>query len=394
VKLAIAAAVMLAPVVAAAQHDHSQHESGARVIEPVQREESSTPVLEPVPSLRSSTGGSSATAAATPTETKPWSVSASYNNAVGSAVFVANDAIRSSAAMWANTLSLRGGYRVHELLSLSADTSFAWEWTTPDSDTGRAWSFADIKVGAASPKLYTEEITGITLSARAALTLPTSIESFTSSNLTNASLGLGLSRTFGPVSFNYGFGFTKNFHLRQANVRVEEPTTTGNVNVSDPYLARHNFTVAQQAKLCFRRDGDAFCEVAGMNSNFSLSNSLSASWTIVEGLSLSLSYALVNRWSYSPPVDEFSSTVTDSSGARVVDGSGRSGDATSGGLDLSYAIPEIPGLDGVSFAVSFGFATMGPALTADGKSLRFPFYDFVSPANNLTSWYLDLSASL
>ena len=61
--------------------------------------------------------------------------------------------------------------------------------------------------------------------------------------------------------------------------------------------------------------------------------------------------------------------------------------STSGNLSLSW-IPQ------QWLYVTGGFFSMQPAFTADGKWLRFPLWDFVSPYSNFSSIYLDLTVAI
>ena len=44
--------------------------------------------------------------------------------------------------------------------------------------------------------------------------------------------------------------------------------------------------------------------------------------------------------------------------------------------------------------LSVGLSSGQPAWTMDGKYLRFPFWDFISPANGFSSAYVNLSVGL
>jgi hypothetical protein len=61
--------------------------------------------------------------------------------------------------------------------------------------------------------------------------------------------------------------------------------------------------------------------------------------------------------------------------------------STAGNISVSY----IP-LPWLFFTV--GANSFQGALTADGKGLRFPFWDFVSPYNNFSQLYFDTSISI
>jgi long-subunit fatty acid transport protein len=84
--------------------------------------------------------------------------------------------------------------------------------------------------------------------------------------------------------------------------------------------------------------------------------------------------------------DAFSSTRTDADGDRIATGVNED-DTTSGSIEVAYAFDD-------HWSLAGGIASSQPAKTAGGKSLRFPFFDFISPANNYTGYYLYLSYDL
>ena len=70
-------------------------------------------------------------------------------------------------------------------------------------------------------------------------------------------------------------------------------------------------------------------------------------------------------------------------------------DSTSGAIFYSYDIPDkaLGISDYVNTNLSLSLSSAQPAWTFDGKSLRFPFWDFISPNNNFSSFGVSLGAN-
>ena len=62
-------------------------------------------------------------------------------------------------------------------------------------------------------------------------------------------------------------------------------------------------------------------------------------------------------------------------------------DTTSGTIEIAYSPTD-------EWSFSLGLSSTQPALTADGKRVRFPFLDLVSPANNYTGLYFGFGYTL
>ena len=115
------------------------------------------------------------------------------------------------------------------------------------------------------------------------------------------------------------------------------------------------------------------------NTSFSIYNSLTATYIITDAWSVTLQLALLNAFTYnSYPKDEFAADAAKG-------GRGQS-DTMYGTIDVSYQPFEHVGF-------SVGVSSVQPPKTANNESFRFPFFDFVSEANNYTYYYLDVYAT-
>src|SRR5262249_45377982 len=96
-------------------------------------------------------------------------------------------------------------------------------------------------------------------------------------------------------------------------------------------------------------------------------------------LSLSVTMLIDNLFLYDVPRDMFTP-------GKAVD-QGRE-DSTWGVIALGYAIDD-------HFSANIGLSSFQPALDAESKNLRFPFFDFSGPnANNFTQLFLSLTGTL
>jgi hypothetical protein len=87
---------------------------------------------------------------------------------------------------------------------------------------------------------------------------------------------------------------------------------------------------------------------------------------------------------YQTPVWRSVDGVSDSSATAATSNGGRDYTmSTSGGLSATYIIKNL--------YVTVGTSSGQSLWTADGQGWRFPYWDFVSPANNLSSVYVDTS---
>mgnify|MGYP001570243132 FL=1 len=74
--------------------------------------------------------------------------------------------------------------------------------------------------------------------------------------------------------------------------------------------------------------------------------------------------------------------IDETSGTGASAGRGQR-DTTWGTIDLSYSLTD-------NWGLSFGVTSYQSAKTSDGQSIRFPFFDFRSFADNNTSFYFDV----
>lgn len=252
-------------------------------------------------------------------------------------------------------------------LSLSLDASYSKFLTEAGGSTFvREGRFGDIGVGA-SWAFYTWEATGLSFSASAGFSLPTSDVSRFTNLYTSTSLGLGVSRAFGDLRIAYRIGAGKDFHR----------DTTVVADLSDYQLQ----VLARDGGI--ENIGEAQVALdTGVLPEWSLSHNLSLSYSWFTGFSTSIGFGFSDFWTYDNGTitqrDEFTSPL-------AVVGRGH-GQSMRGSLSASYAFLDY-------FSAGLSFTTSQQPLTADNRRVRFPFWDLETGNLQNTSVSLSLSAS-
>lgn len=324
----------------------------------------------------------------------PFAASASIDFSVGSGSFVAYE--KADDPLYTSTLTLAPGWSFAEHMKLGASLALTYEWTNlvtacsaasgprpaggPQEDcsdtndpNGRRLSLSDLTLSFAHDEVYAFD--PLTFSASASLALPTSRESRAANNALTLGGSAGASIELAPVAIGLGFGLTKFF-----------PTAEAAVLDAVEAEARQSGGVPVIRCASFRRDTCLLLTgfVPSWRMSIDVDATFEAPW--VEGLSASIALGYQYSRRHGRAIDAHSSTKTDVDGAPIVDGTNED-DSTSGAIEVAYQLD-----DRLSFAL--GVTSQQPAKTADGRGLRFPFYDFISPASNFSAWYLSATFAL
>ena len=287
-----------------------------------------------------------------------------FDNSFGAGALVSNQYARNVA--WVSTLSLRPTLTLWSKLRLTLRTDVSKNLASSyqDSDTYiRQTQVSDISLIASLPQIFHEEVTGITLGASLSAYAPISMQSREANLVTALRPGLNLSWSWAGLRLGYGLFYKQYFHT----------TTNRTQNVA-----------ALPNSLLFRSGGaedlgDGEIAIGSRNTQSAVYNSMNASYTFLDKWSTSVSLMVVSAFKYTQALsDQYSSPYASATGQS---------DMTSGGLDLSYQATE-------HLAFSIGVSSLQPLRSADNKSLRFPFYDFVTPGNNFSAFYFDVVGSL
>jgi len=259
-------------------------------------------------------------------------------------------------------LSLRPRYYITNQLSAELRFDITQELTTSygtSTTYKRQVMPQDLLLTLRYQDVYKIPVVGIGISPFLRIGAPTSYESRYRNLYLSTALGFDLTKMLGPVYLDYTFRVNKNWN------RTTVATVTGPVAVA-------RFRGAEDL-------GNGEVATGDNNVEWSIFNSLMATFILNDQWSISLQLAIANAWTYkSYPDDALKADYAKA-------GRGQR-DKTYGTLDVSYQPFE-------HFGFSAGISSMQPAKTDDNKSFRFPFFDFRSEANNYTQFYLDVFAT-
>lgn len=308
---------------------------------------------------------------------------------VGTGTFVSSN--KADDPYWSSSLGVapRWALGEHGRFELRAVATYEWTYlVTPcraasgprpagapqldcsdSNDHGKRADLEDLTLALSHDALL--ELEGVVLDGTFALALPTSRASRAASNILTVSGAAGISREFGPIRPSLSLRIAKFFPGSAA------PTLSADeVSGAAPIARCASFRQTD----CVLLSGFVPSWRAGVDLG------LSAELPWVEGLGVSVQLGYRYTRKFGATGAGPASARTDGAGEPVVDGINEA-DTTSGTIEVSYAFLE-------AWSASFGVTSTQPAKTQDGRALRFPFYDFISPGNNYSGWYLGLSWSL
>jgi hypothetical protein len=285
-----------------------------------------------------------------------------YENAVGLGTFVTGAGHRPS---WGWSLSLRPRWSPdeHHTVSLRFDIfqDFIENADTLSTEKQRLW-VSDTWLFYSYKKIYTIPVVDIDINPGISFAFPTSPQS----RFHNLILGVRptVSLTASPLEWlnvTYYTRLTKNFNRFTSPVADEDDRVA---------IARSGGSEAI---------GGGEVAMGGRSNEYSWLNRGIVAFTLPLDLTFTVDYIFYKFWTYSADLksDEYSSSHASA-------GRGTS-DVQVGALDLTWETP----IKGVELAA--GVMTEQTPKTADNDGFRFPFFDFTSPANNLTTFYFDVA---
>ncbi len=194
----------------------------------------------------------------------------------------------------------------------------------------------------------------IKMSFLSVISLPTSRIAAYQTRLGVVALAANFRRKLGPVSVTYQLRFTKNFH-RYSNALVDNSDGLAEIGRSGGVESVSDSQVAS----------------AFNNFSYNIRNAIIANVPGPGKLSFQVLWILINNFRYyDAPQDELTSP-------NAVGGRGR--------LDLSFAQVAANYVFGGGYIGSFNISTFATPKTSDNKGFRFPFFDFRSTPDNLTT---------
>lgn len=300
-----------------------------------------------------------------------WTFGVNLDNSVGSGTFA-------NAAYYASVVSSVSGSVTKPVriagksFLVNGGLSSSYEFTRPDNQNGRRFSWADFRLGASMPGAIKEKITGISVNPAMSIGVPLTMESFYSGQLSSVGANVRFIRQVGPVSLRLGVG--GNYTLATSAYRVQRPVAN---------------VVQTGGPLCRASDPAGSCGSAGLMSLGGVNTNLTALWFISDALVGWGQVGVGTVWNRAAAgaQDEYTPRGTRVDGSPVAFNGSIPANNTNASFGLSYNLTDI-------FSVSGGVSTMSPARTMDTKAFRFPLFDFRTPEMNLTSYTVSVSATL
>lgn len=300
----------------------------------------------------------------------PFSAVVTLGTQVGQGTFISND--YSDAPLFSNYVSAQGAYNLKDLLpvatTLTVSQVVSLEYTDPDVATGRRVDWTDTGLALTAPRLFKEPFTGISFGGSVGTTLPISMASLQHGKITATSLGITATRaiagfTFiGSASGAYHF-FTRAYQGLEAD-ELESSDGEAFANCSPFFLAG-----GSSQDLCTGGYGTL---------KASARLRLVADYAFTDKISGGLEFRWEPLWRRTPATDQYTSPYASDSG--------RGSDISTGVIYVGYAIDD-------RFSLTASSGSQGPTRTLDGNGFRFPFFDTISAANNITAFAIDLTGS-
>ncbi|MCL2326126.1 MAG: hypothetical protein FWC40_06505 [Proteobacteria bacterium] len=294
---------------------------------------------------------------------KRWKVGATAGFDLGLGAFVSHEYARRVRSRF--TMSVNGSYKIPVIdVTVSASTGFS-QWMSKAGGSNGIyefrWSDSDLSL---SRKIwgYKSGDFAFNLAGGLGFTLPTSKASLQSDLYTSIVPSLSASVSLAKFSLSYSIAYSHSFHKY----------TSMTLNPSDVDVLSRSTGI--------ELIGSNAIAIDGVLTEIALANQFVFGYSFLDNLALSVGLGFMDAWSY----DNGTITKDDeyvSENAKVGRGHKQ---YSMGTVTLSYLPIEY-------LTLSLSMVSMQPWKTADNKTLRFPWFDTVSPAKNYTTFLFTAS---
>ncbi len=308
-----------------------------------------------------------------------WAVDLGLTQSLGIGAFVQDRFARTVSYGYA--LFAKGSYQFHPSfwawLRLDADQQL----TTTHSDLGtipREFYFRDIQLGVSSPDFFREtKYTDISFSASADIRLPTSKQARAIDRVLQARVALTLSRSFtgiGPGTLT--LSLTESFRK-----------DLGAANITRPDFSTCN-AQSQSGQECL---------LAAAPINFGFTHAVNLSYRFLENFDFSIGLTLTNNFHNRTSNSDVAILNAEPLGGPAVElTSAPQASTPADQRDSIQGILELAYTWAPHWSFAAGLSTQSNPFIQSGDNpsqLRFPFFDFQSTANNLTTMYFSATYS-
>lgn len=315
----------------------------------------------------------------------PLHVSGDVANSVGIGSFVSGYRRQPS---FGTSLTMIGSYDVPEFikgfplaLALRGDLTMDWlpSYTTSDRERPVQVRVEDIIIKLTSPKVFNDKQYGFFFTPALTLITPASV----TSQAQNRILGFSLQNTFGWQNYGFSVGYTpvgSIWTFSSEAITLDCGVSTPDViNPNNPDFGVEQYMWQLVAASTEQRLPDGRCVITGRQAMASVKNVIEAGWSYKNhsiGASLTWVMGFLRPLENNPELHSLYASTSN-----MVESS-------KGQISYSYQIPV-----GFDLVVEGGVLSYQAAYDEKGR-VRFPFFDFLSPANNFTQFYIDISAGV
>ena len=264
--------------------------------------------------------------------------------------------------------------------TLLFNQSFQAEWTQSDSATN---AFQPVYFDPATRVLWGASWKGFRIQYGPGVSIPLSMSSRFAGYQSRMNMRLGALKNFGAWQTNVSIQPGINLYIPAALGKVSDTKTYDDRRLKSVNPA--NCILRENADLANFACNGATPNLYTFGSRGTLFYNGFKNWSIGGSFSANYGWNLYDApLDYQTPVWRSVDDLSDSSATEATSNGGRDYTmSTSGGLSATYTIKNL--------FITVGTSSGQSLWTADGKSWRFPYWDFVSPANNLSSVYVDTS---
>ncbi len=305
-------------------------------------------------------------------EAKPWRVGALLSQDIGIGAFVEDEFARN--VNYGYAAKITGSYKVMDKVSVVARIDFDQRLVSDrglEGTSNREFFFRETRLGVSGSSLYTIPLVDVAISANTSIRLPTDKNALANGRYLGWTAGLGFKRAFediGPGTLTLSYSSSFRYNIAEPTGNIPGDLSTG--------------------RICRVLDGED-CSNAVANTDYSFGNGLTVEYAFLEDFSVAVALSVTNSIKYdlsSSNVDDFQYEVGRSQNARP---GRRQSDLLWGTIEVGYSLTD-------NFSLALGALTVSnPFINNDGDqySVRNPFWDTESTANNLTSIYFDVAFS-
>lgn len=293
--------------------------------------------------------------------------------------------------VWGTALNVRPSLRLPNVEGLPRAiiaTSFDFfvnNWLSASTNNNafeRQLQVGDVTLAAILPGIYTEPLTGIGLSLIASGRAPLSTASRHANLITN--LGVSAQVAWNSPDTPIGSFFAQYNPGVRGNIFGQVGSSVPCDTPSSPLRSNNPSDGIGELAFSFGRDAEVLpngeCVLAGRQNLFFINNGLTGGWSLGDH-----NVSLGVNWSVA-----FMRGLSDKGGLSSPFASGQNfRETSSGSLSYTYTVP----IDTQMFLTA-GISNQNPSAYNNQGGLRFPLYDFVTPANNFSSAFFDITVGI